>query len=282
MNLDTKLLKTITIMYVEDDPVVMNQTRSLFEKIFKKVFFADNGRDGLETYTTYKDEIEIIVTDINMPELNGIDMIKQINEINSDIPVIVTTAHTDSEHLLNAIELNVDKYIPKPVLVKNLTLNIVDLVSKYRKSKKIETLAKGLVQQKTLEEKNNQEMESELTIKRALVKYYETIIDNFVFSLSIDKTGEIKKASSKFMQFFEYDENEIIDKNINDLKCESCNTESFQQVMLKAIRTKKTIISTHNLIKKDGSKVMFDITMTPYHDNQGFVDGYTLYLDILL
>ncbi|MEA3290549.1 MAG: response regulator, partial [Campylobacterota bacterium] len=109
MTLDTKQLKTITLLYVEDDEAVMKQTKKLFDKIFKKVYTAQNGREGVNTFTEYQKEIEIIVTDINMPELNGIDMIKEINKYTLNIPVIVTTAHTDSEHLMNAIELNVDK-----------------------------------------------------------------------------------------------------------------------------------------------------------------------------
>ncbi|MEA3288802.1 MAG: PAS domain-containing protein, partial [Campylobacterota bacterium] len=172
------------------------------------------------------------------------------------------------------------KYIAKPVQIKKLTVDIVELVVKYRKSNNIEALAKGLVQQKTKEDKNNQEIESELNIKRGLVKYYETIIDNFVFSLQIDKKGTIQKVSSKFLQFFKYDEDEIIGMNINELKCESCSNESFQQIMLKAIHTKKTIISTHNLTTKTNQKILFDITMTPHYDSSGLVDGYTLYLDM--
>ncbi len=283
MQLDTKELKTITLLYVEDDEFVRQQTVVLFEKIFKKVFVAINGEDGFNIFSKNKDEIEIIITDINMPILNGLDMVKKINEMSINIPIIVTTAYTDSTNLLNAIDLNIDKYISKPVQIRELTLNIVNLVLKYRRSKNIEILAKGLVEKSNNDDKTTKKLQTELDIKTGQVNYYETIIDNFVFTFKTNKIGDIEDVSTKFYHFFNYTKDEILGKNVSFLKCDSCAGDSFQQLMLKAIHMKKTISSTHHtFITNENKRVNFDVTMTPNYGSDNLVNGYTFYLDLVL
>ncbi|MEA2050177.1 MAG: response regulator [Campylobacterota bacterium] len=282
MKLNTKELKTISILYVEDDEVIMKQSLALFEKIFKKVYSATNGLDGIKIFEENQDSIDIVVTDINMPKLNGLDMVKKINEIVPSLPVILTTAYTDSKHLLNAIDLNVDKYISKPIQIRELTVSIVNLVAQYRKSKNLESLAKDLYLKTTNNDKKTKVLKSELDIKTAKVNYYETIIDNFVFSLKTDKMGNIEEVSNKFLNFFDYDKKDILSKNINNLRCDSCEDESFQKLMLKAIHTKKTILSTHTFITNENIKVNFNVAMTPIYASSGLVESYTFYLDLVL
>ena len=282
MQIDTKALKTITILYVEDDDKIREQTLTLFDKLFKKVYVGIDGQNGLEKYIEKQNEIEIIVTDINMPNLNGLDMIKEINKLVTNIPIIVTTAHTDSEHLLNAIDLNVDKYIAKPLQIRDLTMNIVNLVLKYRRSNNIESLAKELVDKSHKDDKNTKILKTEIELSINRINYYETIIDNFVFTFKTDKMGIVKDVSTKFIQFFSYTKDEIIGKNINELKCDTCEGESFQKLMLKAIHTKKTISSTHTLLTSEDDQVHFDITMTPTYGDDSLVSGYTFYLDLIL
>lgn len=279
MNIDTKELKTITVLYVEDDQSIRTQTAKVFEKILKKVYVACDGEEGLKIFLKHQNDIEIIVTDINMPNMNGLEMIEQINKYTTNIPFIITTAHTDSEHLLNAIELNVDKYIPKPVQIRDLTAIIVNLVLKYRRSNNIEALAKNLVQKSSQDVQTNHEMQTTLDFQKKQIEYYQTIIDNFVFTFQTDKTGNIFSASTKFIDFFGYDKENINNMNINDLKCESCEGENFQQLMLKAIHTKRTIASTHTFITNEGTKTVFDLTMTPNYGSDSLVNGYTFYLE---
>ena len=112
------LLKNITILYVEDEITIAEQVKFFFSRFVKGFYVASNGLEGLELYKEINPDI--IITDIQMPKMNGLDMIKEIDDKN--IPVIITTAYSDSSYLLKAIELNVDKFVIKPV-------NLVDLVS---------------------------------------------------------------------------------------------------------------------------------------------------------
>ena len=280
MKLDTKKLKTITLLYVEDDDIIRNQIFLLFDKIFKKVYVAQNGEIGLETYNKYKNDIEIIVTDINMPKINGLDMIEKINKIqNIAIPKIVITAHTDSENILNAMNIHVDKYIKKPIQVKDLTVSIVNLVSKYRRSNKLESLAKGLVIKSNNDDKKTQELSYLLNIKTKENELFKTIIDDFVSKFKTDKNGIITEVTPKFCRLFEYTDDEIVGEDINKLKSTSCSQESFQKLMLKAIHSKQTVTATHTFTSSSNKSLVCDLTMTPSYGADSLVSGYTFYLD---
>lgn len=281
MKLDTKELQKITLLYVEDDEAILSQMEMLFGKIFKKLYIATDGEQGLEVYKEHQNEIDVVVTDINMPNMNGLDMIKEINKLPTNIPKIVTTAHTDTDHLLNAFDLKVDKYIPKPVQIKELTVAVVDLVVKYRKANNLEVLAKGLVQKNNQTDLEKQTLQQQLDIKTKELNYYETIVDNFVVKFQTSKTGDIVSCSSKFLRFFDFTSEEIIGKNISVLKCESCKEQSFQQLMLKAIHTKKTITSSHTFITNSGKTTTCDVTMTPRYGSDMLVNGYIFYLDLV-
>jgi len=113
-------LKNTSVLYCEDDIELRNITAEVLKQFVKELYLADNGLQGLELFKTHQEEIEIIITDINMPEMDGLEMVKQIKQINSNIPIIVTTAFSDSSYLIDAIDIGVDKYVLKPVDIKKL------------------------------------------------------------------------------------------------------------------------------------------------------------------
>jgi len=280
MKLDTKQLQHITILYVEDDDIVSSQTKKILDKLFKKVYVGFDGKDGLALYKKNIDDIDIVVTDINMPNMNGLDMIKEINKLNKSLPTIVTSAYSDSDNLLKAIDINVDKYITKPILIKELTVTIVELVLHYRRINNIENLAKNLVQKTTQTDKENDELNTVLEMAQNHNIYLKSIVDTMVINFQTDKNGNITAFSTKFKAFFQYNE-DIIGKSIDILKCESCEQESFQKLMLRAIHTKKTVIAKYTLITNNERKFETEVTMTPFYGKDALVDGYTFYLDIL-
>jgi len=113
-------LKDITVLYCEDEQYLRDITKNILETFTKKQFIAEDGEIGLELFKHHEDEIDLIVTDINMPKINGLDMTKEIKAINPNIPIVVTTAFSNPEYLLEAIELGVDKYVLKPIDIQKL------------------------------------------------------------------------------------------------------------------------------------------------------------------
>lgn len=106
-------LKTIKILFVEDETDLITIISDTLSKLGADFVTANNGQEGLEKLKDNPD-IKLIVSDINMPVMNGIEMIKNIRESGSDIPCIIMSAHTEPEYLKSADELNVTDYILKP------------------------------------------------------------------------------------------------------------------------------------------------------------------------
>jgi diguanylate cyclase (GGDEF)-like protein len=126
MTAEVSKLKNITVLYCEDEESLRNLTKEILETFTKKQFICEDGQQGLETFQQHQQEIDLVITDVNMPNMNGLEMAKAIKEINQNIPIIVATAFSNSEYLLEAIELGIDKYVLKPVNIKKL----LDIMSK--------------------------------------------------------------------------------------------------------------------------------------------------------
>jgi diguanylate cyclase (GGDEF)-like protein len=114
------ILKNITILYAEDEKDLREVTHQILKGFTKKQYVAQNGQEGLELFKAHENEIDLIITDVNMPILNGLDMVKEIKKINLNIPIIVATAFSNKEYLLEAIDIGVDKYVLKPIDIAKL------------------------------------------------------------------------------------------------------------------------------------------------------------------
>ena len=113
-------LKDITVLYCEDEDDLRNVTGEVIRQFTKTAYLAENGKIGFDLFLEHQNEIDLIVTDVNMPEMNGLEMARKIKEINPNIPIIVATAFSHSNYLLEAIELGIDKYVLKPIDIKKL------------------------------------------------------------------------------------------------------------------------------------------------------------------
>ncbi len=111
--------KEFTILYVEDNTFVQESTLDLLKMYFDKIDVASDGREGLEQYERFYSEhntsYDIVLTDINMPKMNGIEMIEHIRQRNERQNIIVLSAHNETKYLLRLIDLEVTNFILKPI-----------------------------------------------------------------------------------------------------------------------------------------------------------------------
>lgn len=110
--------KNFTILYIEDDEGIREVNYSMLQRIFKSAYEAADGETGFKIYKEKKPDI--IITDIKMPKINGIDLIKKIRQIDKKTKIIITTAFNDEEYLLEAVELGLERYLIKPLTRRNL------------------------------------------------------------------------------------------------------------------------------------------------------------------
>jgi len=117
----------ITILYVEDEDDIRDGYSRALKRISKELITAPNGEVGLQKYKEFSPDV--IISDIKMPIMNGIAMVKAIKDIKPDANIIFTTAHSESGYLLEAIEIQVDGYLLKPVNKRALII-LVEKVAK--------------------------------------------------------------------------------------------------------------------------------------------------------
>jgi YesN/AraC family two-component response regulator len=129
----------LTLLYVEDDDIIRQNAVEYLSESFKEVLQAVDGQEALELYETHKPDI--IMSDIEMPRLNGLQMAKKIRQKDKTIPIIITTAFTDTEYMLQAIELQLIKYIVKPINSKKLS-NALTLLMEHLNINNIVTIDK--------------------------------------------------------------------------------------------------------------------------------------------
>jgi len=137
--IDNQVLKNITLLYAEDELIIqegITETLTLFDI---NVICAKDGKEGLSIYKSSSEKIDLILTDIKMPKLDGLGMIKEIRKMDNNIPVIITTAHQENDYLMKSIELNIHSYILKPIDIYKLEDTLIKAIeTKILKEKLIE------------------------------------------------------------------------------------------------------------------------------------------------
>lgn len=112
MNEDEKLLKDLRILCVEDEQNISKLLKDALGEYFFSFTIANDGLDGIEKFK--KVNPDIVITDIMMPNMDGLDMTIKIKELNAETPIIVLSAFSDKEKLLKAIDVGITKYFIKP------------------------------------------------------------------------------------------------------------------------------------------------------------------------
>ena len=108
-----KILQKVKVLYVEDDDSIRSFVERGIKRRVKELQVAVNGEEGFLKYEKFKPDI--ILTDIRMPKMDGIKMAKKIKAIDQDIPIIIMSAHSETDYLLESIELGMYAYLLKPI-----------------------------------------------------------------------------------------------------------------------------------------------------------------------
>jgi len=132
-----KHTQNLSILFVEDYTELRHNTTEILKNFFKYVESATDGLDALKKYTQYYEENEtyydIVLSDIQMPKLNGIDLTEELYKLNQNQSIVILSAHDDTKHLLPLVNLGIEHFIKKPIDFQEL-LEVL-----YNTSKKINT-----------------------------------------------------------------------------------------------------------------------------------------------
>ena len=126
--MNIELIKTLRVLYVEDEIALRDITSSSIESIISKLVVADNGKEGLDKFN--EEEFDLVITDLSMPVMDGLTMIKEIRKINTTIPIVVTTAFgSQNEEVEKLQDVGMSAYVMKPVDVMKLLQTIDEAIT---------------------------------------------------------------------------------------------------------------------------------------------------------
>ncbi|AXH10447.1 hypothetical protein CP960_12140 [Malaciobacter halophilus] len=275
MQIDLRELKQITVLYVEDDNVIRAQTLSVFEKIFKKVYVGKDGKQGVNLFYNHKDELDVIVTDLNMPKMSGLELAEEVHKVSKYIPVIFTTAYTDEEFLIKAISLNIDSYVTKPLKIKELTTTILESVKKYKESRNLYKTTKALANEMLSTKKDYDELKDSCDLLEREVSFYKFLAEHFISSIRLDKFGIIEEVSNQFTNIYKYSIMDLKNKPINAI---SGNAANIQKKMLESLKRKEAVGFNEKFITADNEELEFHNILYPLYENKDeYASGYIIY-----
>ncbi len=243
MNINNKYLNNLNILIVDDQVEIRETLQTLIGMWAKNAYSASDGKEGLESYKKYSPDI--IVTDIKMPVMTGLEMIRNIKKEDPDFPIIITTAFQEPEYLLEAIELKVDGYIVKPIQKKEL-------------KKRLEIIGKSILLEQEIKKRLNAEKE------------YQDLYDYSAgMQLSVDaKTAKIIKCNQTVADNLGYSKEEIIGKSIFRFHHRD-SIDDVHRTFNKFIATGEVKNAELIAKRKDGSKmyVIFNVTSVRDENN---------------
>ncbi len=146
-----KFAQGLRVLYVEDNKEARESTLGLLENIFDNITTAVNGEDGLEKFE--KGSFDLILTDINMPKMNGMEMIDKIRETDKDVPILILSAYNESGYFIETIRQGVEGYLLKPIDLDQFLDMIKKAVEKIYLKKELE------IYQNSLEKKVQEQTE---------------------------------------------------------------------------------------------------------------------------
>ena len=126
MNKNLDILKNINILYLEDDENLLKHTSDILEDFVANIYGVKNTIDAMKILLEKK--VDVIISDILLENENGINFLKYIKSKNIQIPAILTTAHTDTNYLIESIKLKVENYLLKPINIDELLNSLYDVI----------------------------------------------------------------------------------------------------------------------------------------------------------
>ncbi len=251
-------IKDISILYVEDEDVIREGYARALNRISNHVRLASNGKDGLKMFKEEKPDI--VISDIRMPVMDGIEMLHKIKEIDPGCSVIFTTAHNDNHYLLQALDLHVDAYLQKPV-EKNILKSKIEKLATSILNEKMQLLQRKKIEAQRIILQNVLDHEKNLLVVTDFEKVYfanKAFLDVF----AVESVDAFNKISFSFLNIFlpvpPYLHKGLISEG-----------ETFYDLVEKSEETRRIV----NIVGNDGQPRAYQLNITRivHEDQESFL-----------
>jgi len=202
--------KDLRVLYVEDDVSLREEVSIFLSDIFDVVDLAENGKEGLEKLAT--STYHIVISDIRMPVMDGIEMIEKIKELYPDQAVLVTSAHNEIEYLVKLINLGVDNFITKPLRSEQIFKVLHKIVEHVHHKKELQRYREDLESANAKLKRLTDAQSRTLDLKSSLLKSYQEALDKACIVSITDPNGFIKDVNENFCRTTGYAKEDVIGK----------------------------------------------------------------------
>ena len=250
-----------TILYVEDEQRVRDELSKFLDYFSSELFVACDGQEGLELFKKHLPDV--IITDIKMPKMNGIEMIKAIKKLNPKQYIIFTTAHSDSEYFVEAVEMRINGFVLKPIDFDILEEKLELIKEQINNKKEKELYEKYMIQESRLAQKG--EMISMIAHQwRQPLSSISATSMNIQLSIELDQFDTTTQSGRDAQKEFFKQEFNHIDNSLKYLSSVIDNFSNFYQPDNQPTMVKlETIVSKalniiDNLLTNDEIEVIIE------------------------
>jgi len=236
------------ILLIEDEAVTRQFLYLSLDKMYDDILIASDGKEGLQLFRENSERISLVISDISMPNMNGIEMSQEIRKVNSEIPIILLTAHDDASLVLNALNAGVNHYMLKPINTNKLQSEV-----EHYKSRQI--------QREHIQQTYN------------LLTQYREIIDKSTIVSKTDLNGRITYANEEFCNISGYTRDELVNSPHNIVRHPDTNQETFKE-MWRTIKDGKNWNGIIKNLAKDGSVYYTKAFISALKDHDGNILEY--------
>lgn len=249
-----KYSQGLKLLYVEDNVDARESTQMILEEFFDTIVVAVDGEDG---YTKFQDnDIEIIITDINMPKLNGLAMIEKIREIDKDIPILVLSAYNESGFFMDSIKVGVEGYLLKPIDIDQFIGVLNKVVEKLK-------------------------LKGEIQTNLHFLKEYQDATNEGSIVSKTDLKGNITYVNERFCKISGYTKEELIGKSHSIIRDPNAKSEVYKELWDTIKNKKQTWSGILKNIAKGSHSYYVKSIIKPIVDIDGNIVEYiALRIDI--
>ena len=241
-------LRQITILYVEDESSAREEVVFFLESRVRKLYVAQDGKEGTLFFQEHQNEIDIVVTDIQMPQQNGLEMAAEIKMIKPDIPIIITSAFNDSDYLFKAIEIGISHYITKPIDLMQLVYKTAQIAQQCN-------------------------IQKELAKTRKSLEHYQKAIDRSTLLTKHDIKMRITSVNEKLCTLTGYDKDRLIGEEEGFLWEKREKIQDYDGFVKRLLKEKfaHEVVYYHTALNRP---LIVDLTAFAILDEEDEAEGY--------
>lgn len=195
--------RQLTLLYVEDNDDARIGGLFILEELFGKVIVANDGEEGLKKFQEHS--VDVVMTDVNMPKMNGLEMVNAIRLLNAQTPILILSAYNESGYFIESIRQGVDGYLLKPIDMKQL----------------LETL--GRVIEKLILKKDRDKLQD-------LLMQYTDVTDKSAIVCKTDTRGVITYVNDEFCSISGFERDELVGKRHSKIRHSEMGDEFFKEL----------------------------------------------------